>query len=262
MSVVILQDEIVHYEVLGRGRPLVFIHSWAGSWRYWIPSMQAASLSFRAYAIDLWGFGDSGKNPEKYSLEVQSLLLDDFLEKLGIGQVALVGHGLGSVMALDFAARNSDLVDRVIAISFPLGNEKINPRLEESDPEELASWLLGRAPGAEAAWVEATKTDFRAIRKTLAELRDVDLTAFSQSIQVPCLFVHGTKDDAVTPPAPEDNSVLFEHTHHIYFEQSAHFPMLEENRKFNRLLIDFLSLPSGESPRQLQLKEEWKRRVR
>jgi hypothetical protein len=38
--------------------------------------------------------------------------------------------------------------------------------------------------------------------------------------------------------------------------------MLEENRKFNRLLIDFLSLPSGESPRQLQLKEEWKRRVR
>jgi hypothetical protein len=37
---------------------------------------------------------------------------------------------------------------------------------------------------------------------------------------------------------------------------------LDESSKFNRLLADFLALPSGESPRQLQLKEEWKRRVR
>jgi CheY-like chemotaxis protein len=34
--------EIVHYEVLGRGRPLIFLHGWIGSWRYWIPSMQSA----------------------------------------------------------------------------------------------------------------------------------------------------------------------------------------------------------------------------
>jgi len=48
----------------------------------------------------------------------------------------------------------------------------------------------------------------------------------------------------------------------MIFEQSGHFPMLDESAKFNRLLIDFLSLASGESPRQLQMKEEWKRRVR
>jgi pimeloyl-ACP methyl ester carboxylesterase len=34
----------VHYEVLGRGRPLIFLHGWVGSWRYWIPVMQAASI--------------------------------------------------------------------------------------------------------------------------------------------------------------------------------------------------------------------------
>jgi hypothetical protein len=38
--------------------------------------------------------------------------------------------------------------------------------------------------------------------------------------------------------------------------------MLDEPSKFNRLMADFLTLSSGESPRQLQLKEEWKRRVR
>ena len=65
MSAILLEQDIVHYEVLGRGRPLVFLHGWVGSWRYWIPVMQAASISFRAYALDLWGFGDSAKKPER-----------------------------------------------------------------------------------------------------------------------------------------------------------------------------------------------------
>jgi len=38
--------------------------------------------------------------------------------------------------------------------------------------------------------------------------------------------------------------------------------MLDQANKFNRLMNDFLSLASGESPQQLQLKEEWKRRIR
>ena len=38
--------------------------------------------------------------------------------------------------------------------------------------------------------------------------------------------------------------------------------MLDEGNKFNRLLGDFTALISGESPRQLSLKDEWKRRVR
>lgn len=50
--------------------------------------------------------------------------------------------------------------------------------------------------------------------------------------------------------------------HTVTFDQSGHFPMLDKSSKFNRLLGDFLSLSSGESPRDLQLKEEWKRRVR
>jgi hypothetical protein len=50
--------------------------------------------------------------------------------------------------------------------------------------------------------------------------------------------------------------------HQIHREGAGHFPMLDDSLKFNRLLTDFLALESGLSPRELQLKEEWKRRVR
>lgn len=129
MSVVLLNQEIVHYEVLGRGRPLILLHGWVGSWRYWIPVMQAASVTYRAYALDLWGFGDSTKNNANYSLDAQCKLLDGFLEQMGIGRVALVGHGLGAVVALMAARRNPGMVDRVMAVGCPLEDSMISTRL-------------------------------------------------------------------------------------------------------------------------------------
>jgi hypothetical protein len=63
-------------------------------------------------------------------------------------------------------------------------------------------------------------------------------------------------------PRLDQIASLPEFTQAVVFDQSGHFPMLDENNKFNRLMGDFLALPSGESPRQLSLKEEWKRRVR
>jgi pimeloyl-ACP methyl ester carboxylesterase len=76
-------------------------------------------------------------------------------------------------------------------------------------------------------------------------------------------MVHGQNDPVVEGTLSFDsNNGLPESMHQIIFEQSGHFPMLDEMSKFNRLMADFLALSSGSSPRQLQLKEEWKRRVR
>ena len=64
------------------------------------------------------------------------------------------------------------------------------------------------------------------------------------------------------PPPQFDPLLMPEMLHSIYLDQSGHFPMLDETQRFNRLLTDWLALESGESPRDLQLKEEWRRRVR
>jgi pimeloyl-ACP methyl ester carboxylesterase len=262
MSVVILQDEIVHYEVLGRGRPLILLHGWVGSWRYWIPTMQAVSITFRAYSIDLWGFGDTAKEPSRYSINQQTSLLVDFLDKMGIAKVALVGHGLGALVALNFTVQHPEVVDRLMVISSPLGSEMVNARMRTANPTELADWLLGRVPAAESARMEVPKTDLQSITISLNELQELDILKLSMQLNTACLFVYGQNDPAITVPQYEVFTSLPERTHQIVLEQSGHFPMLDESSKFNRLLADFLSLPSGESPRQLQLKEEWKRRVR
>ncbi len=60
MSAITIENDLVHYEVLGRGRPVILVHGWLGSWRYWVPAMQQLSSKYRTYALDLWGFGGFG----------------------------------------------------------------------------------------------------------------------------------------------------------------------------------------------------------
>jgi len=263
MSVLILQNEIVHYEVLGRGKPLLFLHGWVGSWRYWMPVMQAASISFRTYALDLWGFGDTAKAISRYSLDQQVGLVDLFMQEMGIAKIALIGHGLGAVVAAQYAIQNPKWVDRLLAISMPDGSQVIHPRLNTTTPAELADWLLARSPDSSAARAEAPKTDARAIQLSLADLVGADLSTLTQRLETPSLLVHGQNDPAIPPSVSADPFFSYpEHIHQIIFESSGHFPMLDEPSKFNRLLSDFLALASGVTPRQLQLKDEWKRRVR
>jgi pimeloyl-ACP methyl ester carboxylesterase len=263
MSAVILHNEIVHYEVLGRGRPVLFLHGWVGSWRYWIPAMQAVSVNHRAYALDFWGFGDTAKEPGRYMLLDQVNLLQAFLEHLGIGRIAVIGHGLGAVVGLMFAARYPATVDRLMAVSFPVGSVSLNSRLLTDLPQSLADWLLRRNNEAEAVRIEAPKTDVQAIATSINGLDTDLLMKTTNQIPTPVLIVHGFNDLALPLSNPDAHLIdLPDHTHFILFDQSGHFPMLDEANRFNRLLTDFLVLKSGESPTQLQLKEEWKRRVR
>ncbi len=262
MSALILDSEIVHYEVLGRGRPLFFLHGWVGSWRYWIPTMQATSIAFRSYAIDLWGFGDTAKYKGRYTLEAQVQLLDNFLAEMGIGKIALVGHGLGALVSMLYAEKFPRFVDRVMVVGYPLETDAVSDRLGMASPTELGQWLLSNTPNADAAQSETSKADAEAIVTSLENLKTNNLHNLPSSLSIPCLFVHGQNDPAISTPTAGTVSEMPAHAHYMVFQESGHFPMLDQPSQFNRLLTDFLKLGPGETPQNLQLKEEWKRRYR
>jgi len=222
--------------------------------------MQVTSTSFRAYALDLWGFGDTAHNEVKYTLDEQVKLVDSFLNELGIGKIALVGHGLGALVAMKFATRFRQNVDRVMAVNCPLNYDAVNTRLRTNSPQDLSDWLSNRSPEASTALSDAPKADVKAIEASMVGLQADNLFGNFRNLDVPCLLVYGEKDQAITVPSYEAATSTF--THQIVLEGSGHFPMIEETMKFNRLLTDFLALPSGISPSELQMKDEWKRRVR
>ena len=84
MSAVVISGGLVHYEAFGRGKPVVFVHGWLGSWGCWLGTMEALASRHRTYALDFWGFGESDKRRASYNISDFVSLVDQFMERLGI----------------------------------------------------------------------------------------------------------------------------------------------------------------------------------
>jgi pimeloyl-ACP methyl ester carboxylesterase len=262
MSAIIQDNAIVHYEVLGHGKPVIFLHSWIGSWRYWITSMQFTSTRFRAYAIDFWGFGTTKKDPSRYSFEGQVRLLDGFIKQMGIRSFTLVGHGLGGIIAAFYAGDHPKSVERLMVVSFPMGVQSTNSRMHEQSPEETADWLLGGNPPNDESRVDANKTDHQAIATTIDQFKVVNWRQLIKRVPVSSLWIYGDHDEAISNPTIDELTYLPVLSQYLSFSDSGHYPMLDEPGKFNRLLTDFIGLPPGEDPSNIEIKPIWKRRVR
>jgi pimeloyl-ACP methyl ester carboxylesterase len=264
MSALTIQDELVHYEVLGRGRALILVHGWLGSWRYWISSMQQLSISdYRTYALDLWGFGDTSKIPDRYTFESQVQLLYEFMDSLGILKAALVGHALGAAVALRLAELHPDRVVRIMVTSLPMvGDWELSSRITGTPPAAWVERLVGRdRADFEATKAEASRADIKALEMSVNDLSHIDWRPTLSGIHIPTIITHGEDDPLI--PLPDERWLadldFNRNVHRVLFNESRHFPMLDEPAAFNRLLLEFLNT---EDISALKIKELWQRRIR
>ncbi len=262
MSAIIIDGGLLHYETFGRGKPLIFIHGWLGSWRYWMPTMEIMSEHGRTYALDLWGFGDSDRVNGKYSISSYIKLLDSFVEEMGFGAMTLVGHALGAAVTLRYTVDKPDCVARVMAVSAPLTSETINRKLLNPGASFLDR-MRGWKPSEGHVEVEQDmeKMGQGVIEASVQSTMHIDLQEDVHRIQMPLLLVHGEKDSLVTPPQPEWLTNTGENIRSIVLPNSRHFPMLDDIPKFTRLLDDFLEVENAEQLAALVVKEEWRRRT-
>ena len=66
LSSIVTTEGIVHYEMDGRGEPVVLLHGWINSWDVWRETMIhiAEQHRFKVYALDFWGFGESANEKD------------------------------------------------------------------------------------------------------------------------------------------------------------------------------------------------------
>ncbi|HQE93286.1 MAG TPA: alpha/beta hydrolase [Anaerolineae bacterium] len=262
MSAIILESSLVHYEALGRGKPLLFLHDWLGSWRYWVPTMVDMSSSYRAYALDFWGFGDSDKVATRYSIPGYVSQVELFMDQMGINCVPIVGHGLGGIVGANFALAHPERVEQLMTVCTPLSGSDIARSLSGfSGGDNPAKVILGRRlKSYEEVDIEAAKTDANAVVQSVRNALSHNLLDDLEDLDMPVLLACGREDPIIQ--APED-AALGRLNYNVYpfiFETAQHYPMLEETSKFDRLLRDFLMYKDNWD--EIEVKDEWKRRMR
>lgn len=264
-----------HYLDAGEGPPIVFLHgsgpgvSALANWRFTIPALAGR---FRCIAPDLIGFGGTmaeglpSVDVWRWADQVRELL-----DGLGIGRVHLVGNSMGGAIALAFAVRYPDRVDRLVTMGTIGVPFQITDALEE---------VWGYRPDLDAmrriigifAWDQRYAADEALVRLRYETSLDpsvreryeamfpaprqaaVDAAVVPEeqirSIRRPALAIHGRDDRVIPMETSLRVADLIPDSRLAIFPRCGHWVQIERRVEFPEVVAAFLTMSLGEAPRQ------------
>jgi len=249
---------ILHYEVYGRGRPVILLHGWLGSWGLWQETMTYLARYYRTYALDFWGFGESGKKLNTYDVQDFVSLVDQFMEQLGIMRAPLVGHSMGGTVSLSVALRYPERVKQVVVVGSPIVGSSLSWMLKLFGRRPVAwvvhhnLWALKLGFRILAPWYsrdphwpdimdrDVSQTTMESFLTSIASLRRTDLRPTLDQVSVPVMGMYGAKDIIVSPDQWKVIASGLPQARIERFPASGHFIMLDEPAKFMQTLYGFL----------------------
>jgi pimeloyl-ACP methyl ester carboxylesterase len=111
-----LNDHEIHYLKGGSGPPVVLLHGGASDSNDWIQTINGLADRYSFYAPDLIGFGQSTRYKEGYYLSDFSDFALEFIDKLQLKDVVLVGHSFGARICVDITLQRPDNVRKLVLV--------------------------------------------------------------------------------------------------------------------------------------------------
>jgi pimeloyl-ACP methyl ester carboxylesterase len=213
---------------------------------------------YRTYALDFWGFGESGRKRQTYAVQDFVSLVDQFMEQLGINQAPLVGHSMGGTVSLSVAMQYPHRVSKVVVVGSPIVGSSLNFLLKLAGRRPLAFMLFNNmwafrtgyhllAPmySRDKHWAEMMDRDMSKLTLesfflSIASLRRTDLRPRLDQVKIPAMGMYGDRDVVVHPAQWKMMLDGIPQTRVERFRTAGHFIMLDEPQLFMETLRNFL----------------------
>ncbi|HIX98705.1 MAG TPA: alpha/beta hydrolase [Candidatus Dorea intestinigallinarum] len=176
----------LYYKEKGKGKPLILLHGNGEDSSYFESQMDYFSQTRRVIAVDTRGHGRSPRGPAPFTIRQFAEDLREFVEEMGIERADLLGFSDGGNIAIIFALRYPERVDRLILNGANLWSRGVKPSVQI--PIILgyyAASFFGHFSGKARANAELLRLMVKDPNIEQEELR---------SIQSPTLVIAGERD--------------------------------------------------------------------
>lgn len=273
MQTLELSDGTVYYRKAGQGPPLLLLHGWAGSSRYWQPTLNALADMRTSYAPDLPGYGASPPLNRPATPETMTHLIIAFADALGMEQFDLNAHSLSSVMAMTIAVRWPERVRRIVLTCAGTYKNEKNRKTVERVHRIMEVWLSLRHPRMASirplyrtvarrffhrvpeddellrqSFADFLKMDKRTALETSRNSVDPQYNVLLTHVAAPTLVIGARQDRLMPHYGPPMLARLVPDSRLIWIDQCGHLPMIECPQLYHDLVRKFLLEQDHELP--------------
>jgi pimeloyl-ACP methyl ester carboxylesterase len=254
----------VAWREAGEGAALLLLHGIGSGSASWAGQFDGLAAKLRLIAWDAPGYGGSAALPQPLPLaQDYARALSEFVDRLGLGELVLVGHSLGAIIAAAWAAQPSTTLRSLVLASPARGyanatqavrEAKVRERVELVDRLGVAGMAAQRsaglcAPGAAAQTIEQVRLNMaRATPGGYAQaaymLAHEDLLTHLRRVTAPVTVMCGELD-TVTPPAACEQIARAIAAPFVRLTGVAHACYVEDPNQFNSALLACLNSESA-----------------
>jgi len=109
--------------------PIVHLHGFGISGTYLVPTAVRLAPFFPTYVPDLPGYGRSHKPKRTLTITQLADALADYLDVVGVHKAHLLGNSMGCLVAVEFAHKYPERIERAILVS-PAGGPHNQPLVQ------------------------------------------------------------------------------------------------------------------------------------
>jgi len=232
-----VSPSLLAYEAKGSGEPILLLHGLSASHRWWSQNAPVFARSYRVYAIDLSGFGDS-RELGVFDLNEAVPQVIHWMDALEIPRATVIGHSLGGLIAVMLAAQEPTRVERLVLVDAAM--LAFNPGLGRRALGLVRSlrWTPKRHIPMMAE--DALRANPRAVSHATLQLLTTDGRSDLKRITAPTLIIWGEHDTIVPLSVGEQLQAQISGSQLVVIPNSSHTPMLDRPQRFNEEVFRFL----------------------
>jgi len=249
----------------GAGDPLILLHGTGGHLEAFSRNLRALGERYRVVLYDFPGHGWSALTTRDLEIEDYLEHLHQLMAVLGIERAHLSGESLGGWVAIKFAAKHPDRVDRLIlntpggTMATPEVMERIRSLSQAAadDPSEdriraRLEWLMADPGSVTDELVEVRQGVYRrpgfarSMRHILC-LQDPAIRSRNritdgelESIRCPSLVIWTSDDPSGPAKAGMDIAERIPGGEFLYIDGAGHWPQWEQPERFDAAVLEFL----------------------
>jgi pimeloyl-ACP methyl ester carboxylesterase len=246
----------------GSGAPLVFVHGWSMSGRFFRRQVEAFP-GHRVIVPDLRGHGESDKTLDGHTVAAYAADLHGILGELGVTRPVMVGWSMGAMVSYEYLRSfGPDSLAGIVIVDQPPSDfawdgyefgaftldtlREMNEQLQTDQAglvAEFTQLMLHKADEAAQEWMAAEILRVPpVIASTILMDQSLrDYREFLPQIEVPALVLFGEDDKLTSPRAGEYIAGQIPGARLRTFPQSSHCPFWEEPDDFNAAVAEFVA---------------------